>query len=483
MATKDARPSIKLDLASPRVLAAMKLLGLHEQDLEVPNRGSQTERSHNEQYRLEVLEARRHNLLRDVQQKAQLLQDEHVDTILTSDAASTSEKEQSVVFDDLRCRIDNGRERDKAVLERKIAGQLKKREMREAYDSKWEATSLRVKESKQEEETDSTKRLEAKQRKIEERIAAAAKEEVANRRKVLEKMQESSKRTQKQLDVRMKRLEEARDERMKKMAQASERNEKHEMEEQQSKLKQHHQVLERRKELDAWKEKQREETLKASEERSTRFMQRMQQVEEALKEQLALREKACLETLDKLEKARQAAAQAKDDVIERVKLHREKEEKKWAENRRRVAEARREKVSTWKSSLASKDERGQTLREQYLANTVGEKAANRALFREIVDMNKERLQRSNDTARELTLAKIQVGNAKLDAEKEQRNKALKYHAEVLKETLTHRALVGELSLAAPPKRVNQVLQELGMEARALPPEGKVKEGEEAIDRP
>eukprot|EP00971_Amphidinium_carterae_P019129 376688-Amphidinium_carterae.1 len=72
----------------------------------------------------------------------------------------------------------------------------------------------------------------------------------------------------------------------------------------------------------------------------------------------------------------------------------------------------------------------QTLREQYLANTVGEKAANRALFREIVDMNKERLQRSNDTARELTLAKIQVGNAKLDAEKEQRNKALKYHAEV-----------------------------------------------------
>mmetsp|Transcript_35708 Transcript_35708/g.83591 ORF Transcript_35708/g.83591 Transcript_35708/m.83591 type:complete len:493 (-) Transcript_35708:135-1613(-) len=471
----------KVDLSSPRMLAAMKLMGVEQSDLEVRKSGSQTERSHQEQRRMEVLEGRRQNLIREVQRKANTLQEEHVDAILLSEAGSNADKESSV-FLDLRSRIDMGRERDKAILERKVAGELKKREVREAFESKLDATNQRVKEAKKEEEKDSSNRMEVKQRKIEEKAAAAAQEEVANRRRVVEKLKEAAQRTQKQLDVRAKKLEEAREERMKKMSQVAERSGKHELEDQESKLQRYEQVLERGRELEAWKGKQREEALKASEERSARFMQKMQRVEDSLKEQLAEREKACMETLEKLTKARQAATQAKVDIVEKVKLHNEKEAKKWAENRSRVAEARREKVTAWKQELASKGEKSQTVREQYLASTLGEKVASRALYREIVDMNKARLQRSDDCSRDLILAKIQSGRAKLDAEKEQRREASRYRSEAMRETMTNRALVEELSIGATPRKVNQVLQDLGMTGMTLASEPKSKEGDEAAER-
>mmetsp|Transcript_6276 Transcript_6276/g.15030 ORF Transcript_6276/g.15030 Transcript_6276/m.15030 type:complete len:496 (+) Transcript_6276:53-1540(+) len=461
------------ELKDRRQAAAMRLMGITPVDLEPVS----SEVAELDEKRADILQGRREQLQLDLEEKALALTDEQVQQILMAegpvDKSALTDKQR---LHELKAQVDTMRSRNRTEAQLKAARQIEKRKQAEAFAKHWQIAAQQLKESRLREEQDALSRLEEKEKKLATRLAAQKAADNKTRRTIVSKLKEGEDRVQKNLDERAREREESRQRHANRHQYVAERVEQHEEDLRQLNMQRRQQAEEHIERVRLFRESQREYFAKREEERTKAYATKMAKVEQTMQDRAEKLEKDLAQHLDKMKSARQTAEESKDKVRERVQQQVEGRRRKWTNNVQALSTQRREKVASLKQALVTKFERSEAGRSNYKEETVGKHSKVRTLFKELVDMNKARIERSTECARELTLANIQTARAKHELMGEEKVAAEKYRAEAVKDALSDRALLEELCERVSPKRVAVIAEKLG-----LPPLSQDGSGGGAIE--
>merc|ERR1712070_50454 len=115
--------------------------------------------------------------------------------------------------------------------------------------------------------------------------------------------------------------------------------------------------------------------------------------------------------------------------------------------------------------VEASEKRSTEVREKYQKEMVHDKADTKDVYRDIVKQNRERLERADECAKEQTLQQIMTTNNRIDTMLSARQKKIDYRLAGFKEIMKGKTQVEELKRVmqdSSTKRINQMLQELGM---------------------
>lgn len=456
----------RLDLDSPRIIAAMKVTGIEFSEIaeakssEVDDEGAQDSlRS-----RTPLMERKRRQLLREVEDTAAALDESVVDAIL-SPSPVEAQSARSLAEHEKR-KIDDRRQRAKAEMQRELQREIEKKQAYESSQREKMDSKKRTKEKNDDKDAILAKRYEEVARrhdKQEEMLNRLKKDANEQRKETVRKLEEGNQRVGKQAEERKQAWATLSEDRSRKMAELVQRNMDHKRVETENQMKRAAASLAKQREREERMQKQASEALQT---KRSKFADRMTAVSKTMNDQQAERERQFKENTERLERARQAGRDLHAELSERVRSTREKETEKWMNNREQQKKDNRAHVQKLRAEINDGHQKSVEVREKFLQETVYHYAKTKGCMEEIVQQNKARLSRSGECQREQTLAKIRLTKDKLESRVDQRREVSKYRTDAIRDELVGRTQLSEVKYElmndASNKRINQLLKEIGM---------------------
>lgn len=482
---KDEMP--KLDMDSPRVVAAMKVTGIDAADLvevKLPELSPNGRKEEGLQRRAELMDRKRRQLLRELDDTAAALDDSLVEAILSPSAIEAS---MAVSANELlqaeKAKIDQRRERAKGEIQKELEREMERKQAFESTQKSREDWRKRVKERHEGRAEDVAKREDARRRhdaNMDEKFKTATKLERDRRRELQKKLLETEERVAKHVELRQQQLASEQEERRKKLSDIAQRNFEHRQADEDEKCRRIEESLQRERERDERRQRAQEEAWAQAEQKRSKFSDKMSVVNERLQEEHQKREDTYRENAEKLERFRQAGKDHRAEIAERARTAREKELTKWQANKEVRRKEYRERMTKTRAEISEGHARSVEVRERHLEDSVYKKAELRGYLQELVEQNKARISRSDACAKEQTLAKIRHTKDKIENHLDQRRQIMVHRTNARKDEMVGKARVHVLKTTmrdASTKRINQILKELDMPL--LPTETAKEEGDEA----
>mmetsp|Transcript_51007 Transcript_51007/g.110678 ORF Transcript_51007/g.110678 Transcript_51007/m.110678 type:complete len:496 (-) Transcript_51007:154-1641(-) len=479
----------KLDL-DPRMAAAMKVTGIRETHIEAKPApaedlsGTSRERACT---RHEFFERKRKKLLQELEMTADNLSDDDILTILSPKAreevAATAELE--ALFAEEKDKVDKQKERMKAELQRELALEMEKKQALEADQRRTEEARRRAAEVEREKAEEFVRKQEERlkqEAKREEILKKAAAIEHQKRRDTAKMLAESTARATKLANEKVRERQQALEDRRRKIVDIAERNLQLQEALEEGLISKHNECL--RKEMEQAGRVQQSNMAQAEkmQEKKGGFAEKMAYVQETQSQQAQERVKSRQQSIEKMNTARMHYKKHLEEVAEKTRQNREKEVAKFEANRQARRRERVEWLKEWKSRMAESNAKSVEVREKYMEDTVGKSMDTRAVFQDLFRENRERIEKSEECAREQTLAKIQAVQSKIDSKREQKQQLLEYRTSTLKEVMVGKAKLNELRVIIrekSSKKVNPILKQFDL---PLLPSGASKDGEEGEPR-
>mmetsp|Transcript_61098 Transcript_61098/g.157551 ORF Transcript_61098/g.157551 Transcript_61098/m.157551 type:complete len:498 (-) Transcript_61098:44-1537(-) len=492
---KDADGTINFD--HPRTLAAMKVTGITEADIvtkskepgldQTPPRGGQTPRVNSEGLarRNEVWEQKRQHLLKELEEIAETLEEREVESLLSPRPAHAVDVQDW--FDRQKSQVDRMRGRLRTQLQKDAQREIQKQQAQDIAMRDRDAVQRRLQEQAAEKKAflqEQAEKRATQQAKVLERLKASAKAEKERRDGITSRLSSDMDRVTKLVEGRRGDLANKAQGVHSRTAEISDRKAQHEQSLLEEKLRRVDEAVQKDQMVEERLQQSHHETLQKFEERRGKFSNKMYKVQETLAQQELEREKQFRDSLEKLENCRKTALEETQKVVDSTKEARDKRMNRWATTRQTQRTARREYLKELKTTMNQADQKSETVREKYLEETIYDKAANRGLFHEVVEQNKQRIARSDEYARAHTLAKIEREMARTQAIEAHKKTIMENRCSAIKESMLGRIRVEELKSAnkdageASLKRVNNILRDLDMPPLSTAPVNQGEEGQQ-----
>jgi len=432
----------------------------------------------------EMWERKKVALIKELQATAEALDDSDVDAILSPVTAVGEEAEAE--FNKKKALVDRMRERVQKQLRREAQREIDRVTATAAAASTREERARRL-EAQRKEQAEAMKvqadKRAAQHAKVQERVKAGLVQLKQKRDEINAKLSEADERVNKLLEERANGTgdQEFREKTRKRFARIAEWRLTHEQDELKEKAEkfekgvQHHQGVTERL------QKAREEERIRLEEQREKFSGKLDKVVE----------KHALEELDKRDKffkhseqmteARGRAAESTKEKIESLQAARAKQLTKCTTNKQSIMQKKRTYINELRAKLAEMPVKAEELRERHLEESLSTKLLTRGTITQIVEQNKARISRGDETSRKQMLAKIERAKAKAETSAETKRQIEALRTQIIKESMHDKAHVEELrrldpgATEASSRRVNDILQRLDLptlKTKAL------KEGEE-----
>lgn len=214
-----------------------------------------------------------------------------------------------------------------------------------------------------------------------------------------------------------------------------------------------------------------------AEDTRAKFQVKMAAVKKFEEEAVSKKETSFLGNVEKLDTARNLSSKHWEELADNTKQRRTKQEEKYFKNRDSERQAFRQKIKDIRAK--TKNDAPLENKAKHLQETTEKRAASRQIMHDLVDSNRARINRSAECSREQTLTKIQMTKARLDNILQQREHIVTQRMTMLRESMVEKARLEKVMQTmrdASPRKVNRVLQDLGMQAAFAT---EAKEGDES----
>mmetsp|Transcript_77267 Transcript_77267/g.202728 ORF Transcript_77267/g.202728 Transcript_77267/m.202728 type:complete len:485 (-) Transcript_77267:8-1462(-) len=471
----------KINLAHPRTQAAMKVTGITEADLRMKTVDVKNG-DHSALHRNEVVEQKRQTLLKELEEVADSLDEEQVQSLMSLRPAG--EVDARAWYEGQRAQVERMRGKLKTQLQKEAQRELGKQQTQDTAMKDREAVYKRRQEQQAEKRAQLQEQAEkraAQMEKVRERLKAGAKAERERRDGITTRLSTDMERVTQVVDSRRSDFKSRVEGSKGRADEIKERKEAREQLLLEEKLRRMEEAMEKDRVVEERISQSQQDTLQKFAEKQGKFTNKMGHVQETLLQQERERQKMYKEHLDKMEACRKAALEETQKVVESTRETRDKRFTKWENTRQTQRSARGEHLRELKVQLQKEEAKSIEVRAKYLEETIYEKAASRGLFHEVVQQNQQRLQRSDEYARAHTLAKIKREIERSKAIETQKKVIMDDRCAAIKESMLGRLRVEELKGVrkddgeSAARRVNGILRDLDMPPLSSAP---VHQGEE-----
>lgn len=225
-------------------------------------------------------------------------------------------------------------------------------------------------------------------------------------------------------------------------------------------------------------EEKHAQMLQKQDEWGAKFTKKMNYVHLKQHEDEVKRETEFKERAEKLGSARERADELQKEKLSTLAAEKSKRLAKLGTNQAANKEAYKEQVKKWKQVSIAGVERVNTFRESRQDDAKQKLIETRDMMTGMVQEEKARIKRADDYARNQTIARVTSNAARVQALMEQKDALLKSRAAAQKEALiekSHMKVTIEMLKDPHPKKVNQIRKDLDMPLLVT---GENKEGEE-----
>lgn len=481
----DSEAVCNFDFSSPRTLAAMKVTGIKQSDLLLSPSATQEKESpvsEGLRRRQEVMETKRRQLIRELERTLEALDESDIHAILTPPAVDSTSLDSKLKKQ--REQVDKMRSRLRVELEKSVQRITEETQAHGAAKNQRDLAEKRQQEFNKEQEDElkaQRAKREAQMSKVQERLQQQAKEHRAKMKELSGKLDTSRERATQVVNDRQSGESEKSRELSGRFARIAERRIAHEQALEDEAIRRHTETTRREREVQERLAAKSQLMQDKVEERRGKVSGRGEKVQEAFLAQEKEREKTFKDSLEKMESARLQSQERINEITEKARAQREKEFNKFKTNRQTLVKEWRQKQSALRSEVESSHTKSVEIRSKFFEDTVYAKAANRGIFRDVVELNKAKLQRSEESSREQTIAKLQRNMARDEMLEEQRKQIIKSRTAVIKGSmadrmhLEHLKNVSKDTKEASVRRVNDMLRALDMPEL---PKSTSKEGDE-----
>lgn len=490
---------IPVDLSSPRVQAAMRIMGATVQNLtprappDLKKEGMTAAQQTLAKTRHEKNEIRRKRLLQEIDDTANALQEADVDALLSpnvvSPSATTAPAKEFDKFltpsmkdlfekmaDKQKDDFEETKKRSRNEIQRMLVDKIGANERQENENKKLEEEKRILNEQRKEQKSNvvaAAQKRDGKHAKNAERLAEMQKQERI-------RMRESWTKKKETCDVAFEKAKQTR------AGDESKRQENRERMERilESKNRFHEELHGKRTEAyerqianeeilkDRRLEEKHAQMLQRQDEWGAKFAKKMNAVQMKQHEDEVKRETEFKERTEKLGDARARADELQKEKLERLAAEKNKRLTKLGTNQAANKELYKQDLKKWKTQLAKSYDGGvQDDAKQKLMDT-------REMMNGMVNETKARIKRADEYARNQTIARVTSNAARVQALMEQKEYLQKQRMMAAKDALIEKSTMKVTieTLKDPhPKKVNQLLKAMDM---PLLPTGEHKEGEE-----
>jgi len=428
-----------LDFSSKRIIAAMKITGIHASDLEAelfPGDNA----TDKELRRFEVKEQKRRNLLGELQEASESLDTRDIDALISGPGFVDS----NAFFLAEKTRIDRQRERNRAELQRKAAWEVESQQVSIRAERDREATTRRLREQREDKARLEQGRMEEKRLRVQANIKAAKERENDRHKRLTEKLESREEQVSKNIETLLSARNSKIGNLQDKFDLNSRRLEEHVEMEEEAKLQKHYNNTTRMNNVAGFLARRDTEQQRSLMENKANFSGRHNLVAETLATQTQEREQTAHKNFKKIEKAREFAASNWTDLSEKVKEKRAVRQGKWMVNQEANKQQQNLQIQKLRTQLNTSEARSAEVAEKYREDTLGKYHAARDIYLEIVHDNQDRIARSDDITREHRISRINFHKACTESKQEQKEQATCYRVEAFREQLHGQSQVEEL---------------------------------------
>eukprot|EP00927_Polykrikos_kofoidii_P028032 TRINITY_DN24538_c0_g1_i1.p1 TRINITY_DN24538_c0_g1~~TRINITY_DN24538_c0_g1_i1.p1 ORF type:complete len:526 (+),score=163.22 TRINITY_DN24538_c0_g1_i1:166-1578(+) len=436
--------------------------------------------------RYELFEKKRRQLLHELEVTAEALDDSYVELILTpktGEDGATAEIESALEVE--RVKAEKMRARMKEETQKEVINELDKKQAFEQTVREKDEPKKRSPEAENQRHDEIKKKEEERMKEAARRSEIATKSlqsERERRREIQNKINEAHARVSKLMDEKNTERQAAIEERRRKMAEIASRNMRQEKAQEDKIFAKHDAELQRERDF-ADRRLQKQEVHSAKVDKQVeKFATARQNALDHLDKKDEERQQKWKDMNDKCKEAKTLQAQKTEEIAEKAKSIREKEVAKFATNRQTKLREKRQWIHNVRANLQDGIEKSVDLREKNLEENVQRSADLRNILKDIVQSNRDRIARSEECAREQTLAKIQTTSAKIDNMLQHRKEIIDFRTSAVKDFMVGKSQMLELKRIlrdSSVKRANQILKDLDM---PLVPTQAVKEGEDGEEQ-
>jgi len=459
----------KVDVDSPRIIAAMKVTGIGVMDITEPVLADAADidnRTDGEQRRAELMERKRKHLLQELDNAAKALDDTLVEAILSPKSVDAAlAQDAKSLLDQEKQKIDASRDRCKSDMQKELEREMGRKFAYEGTQKGREEWRKRAKEKHDEKAQHLAELADINSKRLEkaaEAMRKVKKDEWDEKKETMKKIGLTNDRVVKQAEERREVWAALGEERSKKMAEIAQKSlDIQRVDEEESYRK----ARER-----ATKQAEREERMTAAAKEAldvkrAKDADKMGSVNDLMIKQQGERETMFKANTERLNSARASAAERQAEIAERCRATRAKEMEKWQVNRAAGRKEHREKCDEIRKEISDSFEKSITVREKYVEETVYAKAEMKGCMSELVGQNKARLARAGECTREQILAKVRHTKDKMSARDSDAKAVADYRTNAVRDEMRTKTQMHELKTLiqdASPKRVNQLLKELDL---------------------
>lgn len=435
-------------MASPRVRAAMRMLGISPADLRGES-DSARGAGGSSQRRAEMQQKKRRELVLEVEEMASGIADDFAGKLLVADPMAEARESgrmtgfhtargdpkladklealrQQAKSDVVRMREteENRLRRAKEEAERDAAARKRIEDMRKEQQDKRDAD---------------VKAKEAAAEKKQQLIKAASQKRREEAKELMQKLQEGFEKGEEKHRQTMEQWGGIRVERSEKSATVRQRKEERDIEMQDEMARKYWQKQERVQQRQAGRKEQEQPRVDDDE---AKFIERINYLRKVAEEKQAEREIAFGKTLDKMANAREVVDQSFQARVQTSRAEAEKRTEKQAGRMREIRKQRREQNKDILDKLSKSDavDRASALRTEEVERIKEQREA----MDDLVIQNKARLERAEEFAREQMLARILQNQARVDGMKEHQETLLHERRNILKDVLIEKDLCRDM---------------------------------------
>jgi len=469
-----------MDFSSPRVRAAMTILGVTERDLtKLPDSAADSWANDyelmepNRELALQRVETRNRKveeLTSEVSKFCALLSEQEVEQMLKDPEEETSillehlNESRRGLMDTEFQKLARLKEKTKESVMKVVQQELDTKKAQQDRKKKLEEEEMRLRALKVDKEKAIVIRKDkaAKEReKREAQFQKTAEEMREHTKGLLAKLSASEQRAASKATEKAALLRQQNHEAQKRAEETYERRLNNLAQERQHREKLCYAQRQRDVEIHERLEELNRSNLESAEMTRHEFQRKIQTAQERLAQIQAEKEVKLKESAQNLDFRRDAGRVVMEDKVKKVRQKREAFAVKVRENRERTKEREKEEQKTRPNYHSTLEQKAQN-RDLMLHATVQKQQAGAHIVTEIVQMNKERLERAQEHSRKVIIANMKAKSARVDNLKKLKQEVQDQRLQTVKNAMEEKeALKMKLSTVrdASPKRINKMLKE------------------------
>jgi len=476
-----------IDLQSPKIIAAAKVTGILLTELSEPLAAESPQPSEAEHRRREVMERKRLMLMQELEDTADNLDPVEINAIVSGrNTPAWRSFDDTAVYEREKARIDRNRAKALEDLRREAIREVEKEKATLEYTNDFEKKEERIREMQ-------AAKVEKVQKMREMKLVAAENNRLALRVKRKEKHDQAVNRLKtkddrfsKHMDELMKARESSLEAKHQKGADGWKRVVDKETKRFQHNMQKIAQEEMRFEMLEDFLEARQLEMLQRQEQSATDTTSKAQIVQEYQQRKITKREDEFVEHMKRVTEGQSTREQNLKLASEKVRERREKQQTKWMQNRQAKSVERRGWAAKKKQEFAASLERKAATVREYREQCSTPRMLTRTIYNELVDQNRDRIQRVDESFRERTMQQIIDNKMRAESIEDQRRQVGEYRVDAVRERWYGKVQIEDLKdcmrNATPdqlrgnaPSRLTDILQDLGV---TMPEPKNEKEGEE-----